>query len=110
MNKTDTKESDIKNFTRGGQIFLHNFRMLNQIMVKVGIFCLFLFIISSIVLTYYFTTEYQRYLCAQYFIAQFYVLVSESAKQAFVNPDGEIAKVFSQQIIHADFIQHALQG
>lgn len=110
MNKTDTKESDIKNFTRGGQIFLHNFRMLNQIMMKVGVFCLFLFIISSIVLTYYFTTEYQRYLCVQYFIAQFYVLVSESAKQAFVNPDGEIAKVFSQQIIHADFIQHALQG
>lgn len=103
------KESDIKNFTRGGQIFLHNFRMLNQVMKKVGLICLFLFVISSIGLTYYFTTEYQRYLCIQYFIAQFYSLVSNSVKQKFINPNGEIAKVFSQQIIHAAFIQDALQ-
>ncbi|MHB1948897.1 MAG: type IV conjugative transfer system coupling protein TraD, partial [Gammaproteobacteria bacterium] len=103
------KESDIKNFTRGGQIFLHNLRMLNQVMTKVGLLCITIFIISCILLTYYLTTEYQRYLCLQYFIAQFNVFVSATAKQNFINPTGEVSKVFSQQIIHAAFIQTALQ-
>ena len=105
----NSRESDIKNFTRGGQIFLHNFRMLNQILYKVGLFCLCLFIITSFGLTYYFTNEYQRYLCLQYFLAQFNYFISISSKQDFINPSGEVTKVFSQQILHASFIHSALQ-
>lgn len=104
-----TNESDIKNFTRGGQIFLHNFRMFSQIMKKVGGFSLLIFVISSIGFTYYFTTDYQRYVCWQYAIAQFNMLVSVSAKQNFINPNGEVTNVFSQQIIHALFVQTAFQ-
>lgn len=103
------QESDIKHFTRGGQIFLHNIRMLNQVISKVGLICLVLFLISSVLLSWYFSTEYERYLCIQYFIARFNVLVTATTKQDFINPNGAITKVFSDQIVHAQFIQAALQ-
>lgn len=103
------QESDIKHFTRGGQIFLHNIRMLNQVISKVGLICLFLFVVSSVLLTWYFSTEYQRYLCLQYFTARFNLLVADAAKQNFINPNGAITKVFSEQIVHAQFVQAALQ-
>jgi len=103
-------ESSIKDFTRGGQIFLHNLRMVNQIMNRLMLACLGFFIVSTIVLTYLLTTEYQLYLMYQYFVAKFYVLIKESAKQIFVNPNGHTIQVYSSQIIHADFVQHALQA
>ncbi len=97
-------ESDIKHFTRGGQIFLHNLRMLNQVLSKVGSVSLIVFIGTSVFFTYYFSSEYQRYLCWQYLIAHFNVLVSATAKQNFINPNGEITKVLSEQIVKAPFI------
>jgi len=102
-------ESDIKSFVRGGQIFLHNLRMLNQVMKKVGMLCLVLFVTSTVLYVYLNTTEYQRYLCLQYFTAKFYLLISSTAKQSFINPTGDVTKVFSSQIIHASFIQATLQ-
>jgi len=101
-------ESDIKHFVRGGQIFLHNLRMLNQVIKKVGFLCILLFIITSSLFFYFNTTEYERYLCLQYLIAKCYVLISTKAKQSFMNPTGHVIQVLSSQILQAEFIQNTL--
>jgi type IV conjugative transfer system coupling protein TraD len=102
-------ESSIKNFTRGGQIFLHNMRMVNQIMNRLTIFCIVFFVILIIAFTYLMTTEYQLYLAFQYVVAKCYVLIKESAKQVFINPNGQTVNVYSHQIIQSEFVQRALQ-
>ena len=101
--------SSIKNFTRGGQTFLHNFRMVNQIINRVAIFCFVFFIIISLLVAYILTTEYQRYLIEQLSIAQVMILFNNSAKQIFVNPDGSTVKILSNQILHATFIHQAIR-
>lgn len=104
-----SSESSIKNFTRGGQTFLHNFRMVNQIINRVAIFCFMIFILISIGISYFLTTEYQRYLIWQWCLANILKLFNENAFQNFINPDGSIVKVLSKQILNANFIHHALQ-
>lgn len=101
--------SSIKNFTRGGQTLLHNFRMVNQIVNRVAIICFMLFIIISLSIAFILTTAYQRYLILQWTIAQILHFFNHKALQEFINPDGSVFKVLSEQIIHADFIYHALK-
>src|SRR5579872_7221471 len=103
-------ESDIKHFVRGGQIFLHNLRMLNQVIKKVGFLSILLFIITSSLFFYFNTTEYERYLCLQYLIAKCYVLINVKAKQSFINPDGKMIQVLSSQILQAQFIEITLNN
>lgn len=105
----NNNESAIKHFTRGGQTFLHNLRMFNQIVGKVGLISFIAFTISILILMYKFTSEYQRYLCNQYVVAHFNFFIKQTAKQNFINPDGQITRVFSQQILQAGFIQDAWQ-
>ena len=104
----DNKENSIKDFTRGGQTFLHNLRMTNQIMKIVGSISLGIFIIATISLTYYLTNEYERYLCYQYCLAKFYLLASNTAKQSFINPNGQAVAAFSKHIVNSPFISDAL--
>jgi len=102
-------ESSIKNFTRGGQTFLHNFRMVNQIINRVAIVCFVFFILISLGLSYLLTTDYQRYLLEQWVWANASILFNDTAKQEFINPDGSIVKVFSKQILNATFIHEAIK-
>ena len=102
-------ESSIKNFTRGGQTFLHNFRMVNQIINRVAIFCFVFFVLATLSLGYLFTTEYQRYLMEQWGWANVLVLFNDTAKQEFINPNGSFVKVFSKQILNATFVNQAIQ-
>jgi len=50
--------SDLKNYTRGGQIMLHNVRMFMQITNKVALVGAGIFIIFFILLAWLFTTPY----------------------------------------------------
>jgi len=101
-------DSAIKNFTRGGQVLLHNLRMINQIASRVGLLCLIFFILLSIGFSWIFTSTYEQYLTYQYCLAKFNSSISDYAKQAFINPSGLVADVYSKQILTAEFIQHAL--
>jgi type IV conjugative transfer system coupling protein TraD len=83
--------------------------MLNQVIKKVSVFCILLFIITSILFFYWNTTEYERYLCLQYLIAKCNVLINAKAKQSFINPNGQAIQALSSQILEAEFIQTTLK-
>ena len=96
QNHSDTS---IKHFTRGGQTFLHNFRMVNQIVSRVTIFCFMIFIIATLGLEYLLTTDYQRYVIVQWISAHLIVFFRDNATQLFINADGETIKVYSKNLI-----------
>jgi type IV conjugative transfer system coupling protein TraD len=104
-----TSESSIRNFTRGGQTFLHNFRMIHQIFNRVFIICILICLSLTIELTYYFSTDYQLYLVWQLISAKTLILFDDSSTQAFINPNGQTTTVLSSQIIKSSFINTAMQ-
>lgn len=105
-----SENSSIKNFTRGGQTFLHNFRMINQILNRVVIFCFVIFIMLILLISYYFTTDYQIYLAWQFVVAKALMLIDDNSRQVFINPSGNPVTVLSKQIINSTFVQYAIQS
>ena len=103
-------DSSIKHFTRGGQTLLHNFRMINQIMNRVIIFCFIALVILTGSITYYFSTDYQLYLVWQLLLAKGLYLFEQNARLEFINPDGNTVTVLCKQIINAAFIQAVTQS
>lgn len=101
-------ESSIKNFTRGGQTLLHNFRMIEQIFNRVIIFCFIFFIASSIGIAYLFTSEYECYLVCQRVLSYILIFFDDLSKQSFIYPNGKESVVYSQQIMKAVFINAAV--
>src|SRR3990167_9982814 len=101
--------SSIKNFTRGGQTLLHNFRMINQIMNRVLIFCFIAFIFLTGLITYHFSTDYQLYLVWELLLAKGLYFFDSNSKLDFINPGGNTTTVLCKQIINATFIQAAAQ-
>lgn len=101
-------ESSIKNFTRGGQTFLHNFRMVNQVFNRLVLFCFSIFIFVALMTTCLLTTEYQRYLLEQWIQANILKFFNDNSLQSFINPNGSIVNVLSKQITNSDFIHVAL--
>lgn len=100
-------DSSIKNFTRGGQTLLHNFRMINQIMNRVIIFCFIVFLMMTVLLTYYFSTDYRLYLVWQLLVSKCLYFFDENSRLVFINPNGNTVSVLCKQIINAPFIETA---
>jgi type IV conjugative transfer system coupling protein TraD len=111
VNKKTHSHSDasIKHFTRGGQTFLHNFRMINQIFSRVMITCFVIFIITVLGLTYFWTTPYQRRLIEQWIWGQIIAFFRHDATQLVTNANGETIKVFSQNFIDSILAHQAIQ-
>jgi len=72
-------DSNIRYFTRGGQILLHNLRMINQVLKYVVLICLVVFIMSNIGYVYLKTNSYERYLTQQWLWAKVDVFFDEKA-------------------------------
>jgi len=97
-------DTAFRNFTRGGQTLLHNFRMVKQIVDRVIIFCFLLFCSLSAGLVYFLTTDYQHYLMEQLGWAEILSFFNVQSQQDFMNPHGQWMHVFSKQIINAPFM------
>lgn len=106
---TDTNQKAIRNFTRGGQILLHNFRMIKQIFDRVLAFCAILFLCAAIALIWLRTTEYQRYLVGQWGYAKIFYLIDKKSKQKVIDISGKKVEVYSKQIIEAPLITSTLK-
>lgn len=104
-----TTDSSIKHFTRGGQIILHNFRMVMQIMDRVMVLNAVIFMIATAGFFYVLTNDYQRYLIEQFVIAKGLFLFRNDAMLQFINPNGDITRVLASDIINARFIQLTIQ-
>lgn len=83
-----TQPSDIKHFTRGGQIILHNFRMFTQIMNKVMLLSALIFVSTTTCLFIYQTTSYERYILSEYGWSKTIPILEKNAKTEFIQPNG----------------------
>lgn len=102
--------SAIKYFTRGGQTFLHNFRMIVQIISRVFLFIFLLFVALTALFFFQSTTDHQRYLGFQWSNAHFTLLINENGTQSFKNLNGKTVSVASKQVMQAPFIRQGVQA
>ena len=112
-NNLSTRHSSLKNFTRGGQIILHNIRMFIQIMHKVSYVIVIVFFLIAGSMAVALTTEYERYVLGEYFWATVVPFFNDKATTAFLQPNGvksvipytaiqqaPLLKAFVQQATH----------
>jgi hypothetical protein len=92
------KKSDFKNYTRGGQITLHNIRMFMQITNKVALVGAGIFIVLFVVLGWALTTTYERYVFFKYAESNVVVWIDPRATTYFIGPDGSKIKVKVREI------------
>jgi type IV conjugative transfer system coupling protein TraD len=105
----DPKEQSIKNFTRGGQIILHNTRMTAQIMSWVSLFCLIVFLICSVLATVIQTSSYERYLIFEWGQAKtMSSLIGRGAKQKIKTKTGKETELYSTEVLHSDTVKRAI--
>ncbi|MEO8402420.1 MAG: type IV conjugative transfer system coupling protein TraD [Gammaproteobacteria bacterium] len=83
-----SKESSIKNYTRGGQVTLHNIRMFIQITQKVCFASLMVFLVVTFSTAWFTTSEYERYVSTEYGWSTFIPLFNEAATTQFIQPNG----------------------
>jgi type IV conjugative transfer system coupling protein TraD len=100
--------SAIKFFTRGGQTFLHNFRMIVQIIKRVLIAVFLVFILLAIGLFFRGTTEYQRYIGIEWLHARTNIMLNDKSTQPFIYPNGQKVTASSKRMLNAPFIQQGI--
>jgi type IV conjugative transfer system coupling protein TraD len=90
-------------FTRGGQLAVHQYRMVKQILAVSITLSLLVGIGVFVTLMYQQTTPYQRYLYKEYLYAELMVNMSlndsDKAMQEFKYPDGVSRQVQSKRIL-----------
>ena len=101
----------LRDLTRGGQTFMHSLRMFMQVF-RYGFFsALLLFLCLIVILTYFKTTPYSRYLLYEYLGAEAKVVFNESAYTFIKNPKGvhpPEVKLLCTQFIKASATQYHL--
>ena len=106
-----THKTPIKHITRGGQIFLHNLRMITQVLNKVFLWTLPLGLLVAVVWFAQITTPYQRYIGEQWANAHFNLFFDDKHhKQSFKFDNGNQVTVYSAQIVTAPFVKEALEA
>ncbi|MFT3741094.1 MAG: type IV conjugative transfer system coupling protein TraD [Gammaproteobacteria bacterium] len=98
-----------KNTTRGGQVILHDLRMLCQVLWKTFLWALPIFLIASWLCFFRLTNLETKSVGEQWVnakINQFFNGKHHTLK--YTTPDGQIIKVYPQQITTASFVQNAL--
>lgn len=86
---SNIQENNIKNFTRGGQITLHNIRMLFQIMNKVTLISGIVFAIFTICISYVEITKYESYVFEEYLWSEIAPILNPHETTLFVQPTGQ---------------------
>lgn len=108
--------SAINFFTRGGQLAVHQYRMLKQILGVSFALSFLAGVLTFAVLIYQQTTPYQRYLYKEVLFAEFNANMSfgdpQGARQEFAYPDasrpgqlGPVHVVSSKQILSSQWVQ-----
>lgn len=99
------RKSGVADFTRGGQIILHYFRMLGEVIRNFFAGALIVFSISSAIAFVSLSQEYSRYLTAQWCMSYVATQVfKHSAKIPFRYPDGTEYRVDQRNIVANDDI------
>lgn len=105
-----SQPNDLKNFTRGGQITLHNLRMFTQIMDKVVLISGFIFLFITILTTWNLTTEYERYVFSEYLWAKTLPIIDNQATTQFIQPNGTVTTVKLVDITKSELVNNIVRN
>lgn len=103
------KSIDAKNFTRGGQITLHNLRMYAQIMDKVVVSAVCIFVLVTAGMIWILTTAYERYVAMEYSFANVLLLIDEQGKTEVEEPNGIKKIVTYKDIVQSDIVKNKVK-
>lgn len=102
--------SDVKNYTRGGQITLHNIRMFMQITNKVTYVAAIIFFVVTISTVWLSTSAYERYVCMEYSWSTFIPFFNDRVTTDFIQPDGLKIKAHYADINRSPFIKDVVRN
>jgi type IV conjugative transfer system coupling protein TraD len=100
--------SDVKNYTRGGQITLHNIRMFLQITNKVILIAGIIFLLISGITLYTTLTDYEGYILSEYLWGQTLPLLDANASTDFINPNGHKVRAKYSDIVEAPYVKREM--
>jgi type IV conjugative transfer system coupling protein TraD len=100
--------SDVKNYTRGGQITLHNIRMFLQITNKVILIAGIIFLLVSGITLYTTLTDYEGYILSEYLWGQTLPLLDANASTNFINPNGHKVRAKYSDIVEAPYVKQQM--
>lgn len=109
-NDMSQQTSDVRNFTRGGQITLHNIRMFMQIMNKVALISIILLIAVSSTIAWVSTTQYERYVFLKYIESTMIPFLNDNAKTDFREPNGMSSWIYYHDIQRSDLIKQMVKS
>jgi type IV conjugative transfer system coupling protein TraD len=100
------KRHSIKNTTRGGQVILHNLRMIAQVLQKVALWLLPIGLLAAVGWFFLITNPDDQWIGRQWLSAELKLWIHNSHfQQTFVFSSGQTMKVTVGQIISAPFVQ-----
>ncbi len=103
------KKQIMKNTTRGGQVILHNLRMIAQVLQKVAFWLLPMGLLAAIGWFFLITSRDTRWIGWQWLLAEFHLFFNNSHfLQKFVFPSGQTMIVTVRQILSAPFVQESV--
>ncbi len=100
--------SDVKNYTRGGQITLHNIRMFLQITNKVILVAAVIFLFVSGLTLYTTITDYESYVLSEYLWGQTLPLLDNNASTDFIKPNGNKIRAKYSDILEAPLVKREM--
>lgn len=103
------QSADLKNFTRGGQITLHNIRMFTQIIDKVVLLSACVFLLVTGCLGWQLTSEYERYVFGEYVWAVTLPIIDERASTQFIQPNGLTTKLKYTDIARSSLVKEVVR-
>ncbi len=104
-----TQATDIKNFTRGGQITLHNIRMFFQVMDKVTWISAAVFLGVTLSIGRIVTTDYERYVLSEYVWSSIMPILNPTSTTQFIQPNGATTTVNYSDIYDAPLVKEIVQ-
>ena len=100
-----------KHTTRGGQVILHNLRMIGQVLGKVLLWLSPVGLLAGVCWFMYITQADIRDIGNQWLNAQLNLFFNgKHHLQKFTLPDGQVTTVYASQIISAPFVQQAVEN
>jgi len=93
------ESNKVKHITQGGQIVLHQLRMIAQVMKKVTLVSIVVFLLMNVLLFYTQIPAYQRYVASQYWQASLYHWFDDNIAMNFTEMSGAIDTVSVKQLI-----------
>ncbi len=102
--------SDIKNYTRGGQITLHNIRMFIQITNKVALASALIFFMVTASMGWMSISAYEGYVAKEYGWSTFVPLFNNKVTTDFIQPDGSKIKANYTTINQSSLVREIVRN